>query len=145
MTQTTVGPPWQRSWSQPGSGGADGLPGGHAQHSCGGDKALWPRDTDGETEARRGGCRKATHMGWEGRVFAHTDQVSVFRCVPWQPAADAQCHLRHPGVAHLAAICHARRAQVSRRSCVTSASPVEMSQGPQSFLNCTRHLCRGPG
>lgn len=78
-------------------------------------------------------------------MFAHTDQVSVLRCVPWQPAADTQCHLRHPGAAHLAAICHARRAQVSRRSCVTSASPVETAQVPMSFLNCTRHLCREPG
>lgn len=45
--------PWQ---SEPEPGAAEGLPGGHAQHRCGGDKAVWPHDTDGETEARRGRC-----------------------------------------------------------------------------------------
>lgn len=134
VTPSRAGLPWKSQGVQVAARGTRPAQVGWGQ--------AWPRR---ETEARRGRCGKAPHVGWEGRVLAHTDQVSVLRGVPWQLAAGTQCHLGQPGVAHLAAICHARRAQVSRRSCVTSASPAEMSQVPRSLLNCTRHLCRGPG
>lgn len=129
MTQTPSDPPWQ---SQPEAGGAAGT------HPA----QVGP---PGETEAQRGRCRQATSVGWEGGGCLHTQIRCLCSGVSPGSPADTQCRLRHPGLAHLATIWHARRAQGSRRSCVTSASPVEMSQVPQSFLNCSRHLCQGPG
>lgn len=68
-----------------------------------------------------------THVR-EGWVYAQMYQVSLYLGVSLSIPLLTQCHLRHPRLTHLAAICHSRRTQVSHRSCVTSASPVETSQ-----------------